>query len=40
MEGQPAAEVAAELGLTVGAVCAARFRVLDRLRNELAGLLE
>ncbi len=40
VEGRPAAEVAAELGLTVGAVCAARFRVLDRLRNELAGLLE
>jgi RNA polymerase sigma-70 factor (ECF subfamily) len=38
--GRPAAEVAAELGLTPGAVYAARFRVLDRLRRELAGLLE
>jgi RNA polymerase sigma-70 factor, ECF subfamily len=40
VEGRPAAEVAAELGLTRGAVCAARFRVLDRLRTELAGLLD
>jgi RNA polymerase sigma-70 factor (ECF subfamily) len=39
VEGRPAAEVAAELGLTVGAVHAARFRVLARLRQELAGLL-
>ncbi len=38
--GRPVAEVAAELGLTPGAVYAARFRVLDRLRHELAGLLE
>ncbi len=35
---RPAAEVAAELGLTVGAVYAARFRVLERLRHELRGL--
>ena len=40
VEGRPAAAVAAELGLTVGAVCAARFRVLGRLRQELAGLLD
>jgi len=40
VEGRPAAEVAAELGLTRGAVCAARIRVLDRLRQELAGLLD
>ena len=39
VEGRPAAEVAAELGLSVGAVHAARFRVLARLRQELAGLL-
>lgn len=38
--GRPAAEVAAELGMTVGAVYAAKFRVLDRLRQELRGLLE
>jgi RNA polymerase sigma-70 factor (ECF subfamily) len=38
--GRPAPEVAAELGLTVGAVHAARFRVLARLRQELAGLLD
>jgi RNA polymerase sigma-70 factor (ECF subfamily) len=40
VEGRPAAEVAAELGLTVGAVYAAKFRVLDRLRQELRGLLD
>jgi RNA polymerase sigma-70 factor (ECF subfamily) len=40
VEGRPAAEVAAELGLTVGAACAAKFRVLDRLRQELAGMLD
>jgi RNA polymerase sigma-70 factor (ECF subfamily) len=38
--GRPAAEVAAELGLSVGAVYAAKFRVLNRLRRELEGLLE
>ncbi len=37
---RPAAEVAAELGLTVGAVHAARFRVLARLRQELQGLVD
>jgi RNA polymerase sigma-70 factor (ECF subfamily) len=36
--GRPAPEVAAELGLSPGAVYAARFRVLGRLRQELAGL--
>jgi RNA polymerase sigma-70 factor (ECF subfamily) len=40
VEGRPAADVAAELGLTVGAVYAAKFRVLDRLRSELDGLLD
>jgi RNA polymerase sigma-70 factor (ECF subfamily) len=38
--GRRAAEVAQHLGLTVGAVHAARFRVLSRLRQELAGLLD
>lgn len=36
--GRPAAEVAAELGLSVKAVYLARARVLRRLREELAGL--
>jgi len=35
IDRQPAADVAQELGLTVGAVHAARFRVLKRLREEL-----
>jgi RNA polymerase sigma-70 factor (ECF subfamily) len=38
--GRPAAEVAAELGLTPGAVYAARFRVMERLRRDLDGLLD
>jgi RNA polymerase sigma-70 factor (ECF subfamily) len=38
--GRSAAEVAAELGLSVGAVYAAKFRVLNRLRRELQGLLD
>jgi RNA polymerase sigma-70 factor (ECF subfamily) len=37
---RPAAEVAAELGLSVNAVYLARSRVLRRLREELDGLLE
>jgi RNA polymerase sigma-70 factor (ECF subfamily) len=40
VDGRSAAEVAQELGLSVGAVHAARFRVLARLREELAGLEE
>jgi RNA polymerase sigma-70 factor (ECF subfamily) len=40
VSGKPAAAVASELGLTVGAVYAAKFRVLARLRQELEGLLE
>jgi RNA polymerase sigma-70 factor, ECF subfamily len=40
VEDQPAAKVAVELGLTIGAVYAAKFRVLNRLRRELEGLLE
>jgi RNA polymerase sigma-70 factor (ECF subfamily) len=38
--GRPAAAVAAELGLSVGAVYVARSRVLSRLRTELEGLLD
>jgi RNA polymerase sigma-70 factor (ECF subfamily) len=37
---RPAAEVARELGITVNAVYLAKSRVLRRLRQELAGLLE
>jgi RNA polymerase sigma-70 factor (ECF subfamily) len=40
MAGRPAAEVAAELGLTVNAVYLARSRVLRRLREKLQGLIE
>jgi RNA polymerase sigma-70 factor (ECF subfamily) len=40
VNGRVATEVAAELGLSVGAVYAARFRVLTRLRQELEGLLD
>jgi RNA polymerase sigma-70 factor (ECF subfamily) len=40
VSGKSAAEVAAELGLTAGAVRAAKFRVLCRLRQELSGLIE
>ncbi len=39
-EGRPAADVAAELGISVGAVYAAKVRVLKRLREELRGLLD
>jgi RNA polymerase sigma-70 factor (ECF subfamily) len=38
--GRPAAAVAAELGLSVGAVYVAKFRVLKRLRRDLQGLLD
>jgi RNA polymerase sigma-70 factor (ECF subfamily) len=38
--GRPVAEVAAELGITPNAVYVAKFRVLQRLRAELKGLLE
>jgi RNA polymerase sigma-70 factor (ECF subfamily) len=37
---RPAAEVAGELGLTINAVYLAKSRVLRRLREELAGLLD
>jgi RNA polymerase sigma-70 factor (ECF subfamily) len=39
VSGRPAAAVAAELGLSEGAVYVAKCRVLRRLRQELAGLL-
>ena len=38
--GRPAAEVARELGLTAHAVYLAKARVLRRVREELAGLLD
>lgn len=38
--GRPAAEVAAELGIVPGAVYVAKSRVLSRVRQELAGLLD
>ncbi len=40
VEDRPAAEVASELGLSPNAVYLARARVLQRLRQELAGLLD
>lgn len=40
LEGQPAAEVAAESGLTESAVVQAKFRVLKRLREVAGDLLD
>jgi RNA polymerase sigma-70 factor, ECF subfamily len=40
LDGRPAAEVAAELGVTPNAVHVARSRVLARLRSEAAGILD
>lgn len=40
VEGRPAAEVAAGLGMTAAAVYVARHRVTRRLREELAGLMD
>jgi len=40
VSGRPAAEVAAELGIGVGAVYMAKSRVLSRLRLELSDLLD
>ena len=40
VQGRPAAEVAQELGITENAVYLAKCRVLRRLRQELAGLVE
>jgi RNA polymerase sigma-70 factor (ECF subfamily) len=38
--GRPAAEVAAELGISPATVYVAKFRVLNRLRQHLEGLLD
>jgi RNA polymerase sigma-70 factor (ECF subfamily) len=40
LAGRPAAEVARELGVSTHAVYLAKARVLGRLRQEIAGLLE
>ena len=40
LDGRPASEVARDLGLTPNAVYLARNRVLTRLREELAGLID
>jgi RNA polymerase sigma-70 factor (ECF subfamily) len=40
IDGQPANVVAAELGISLNAVFIAKSRVLDRLRQESAGLVE
>jgi RNA polymerase sigma-70 factor (ECF subfamily) len=40
VDGRPAAEVAAELGISEGAAYVAKCRVLRRLRQELDGLLD
>jgi RNA polymerase sigma-70 factor (ECF subfamily) len=40
LEGEPAAQVAQELGLSLNSVLLAKSRVLKRLRQELAGLVE
>jgi RNA polymerase sigma-70 factor (ECF subfamily) len=40
VEGQTAAEVARQLGLSEAAVYVAKFRVLRKLRHELAGLID
>jgi RNA polymerase sigma-70 factor (ECF subfamily) len=40
VEGKNGAQVAAELGMTLDAVYAAKSRVLRRLRRELEGLLD
>jgi RNA polymerase sigma-70 factor (ECF subfamily) len=40
VSGRPAAEIAADLGMTPGAVYVAKSRVLRRLREELEGLWE
>lgn len=38
--GRPAPEVARELGMTPGAIYAAKLRILGRLRDEFDGMLE
>jgi RNA polymerase sigma-70 factor (ECF subfamily) len=40
LEGEPAARVAAELSLSLNSVLLAKSRVLKRLRQELAGLVD
>jgi RNA polymerase sigma-70 factor, ECF subfamily len=40
IDGQPTAAVAAALGISENAVMLAKFRVLQRLRSEAAGLIE
>jgi RNA polymerase sigma-70 factor (ECF subfamily) len=40
LEGEPAVQVAAALGLSLNSVLLAKSRVLKRLRQELAGLVE
>lgn len=40
LEGDPAARVAEELGLSLNSVLLAKSRVLKRLRQELAGIVE
>jgi RNA polymerase sigma-70 factor (ECF subfamily) len=40
VEGQTAADVARQLGLSEAAVYVAKFRVLRKLRHELAGLID
>ena len=40
LEGEPAGQVAEELGLSLNSVLLAKSRVLKRLRQELAGLVE
>jgi RNA polymerase sigma-70 factor (ECF subfamily) len=40
LDGAPAAEVAAELGISLNAVYLARYRVLRRLREEMRGLTD
>lgn len=39
-KGRTATEVSMELGISIGAVYAAKTRILDRLRTELHGLLD
>jgi len=40
VEGKRTAQVAAELGITANAVRIAKSRVLQRLRDEIGGLLD
>jgi RNA polymerase sigma-70 factor, ECF subfamily len=40
LDGRPAAQVAEELGMSESAVMQAKFRVLERLREEAGELIE